>query len=477
MTNPAKVPGRHPAAQQIVDSNNTMNSLKIAFYGIPDYAGDRENPREVPQFSLFDYRTRYNDYLNTNVDVINNTDVAFLNFYSNQFEADYRHGAIVSNDILWWLLRQGDSVLLSDGDVDHYTAIARVDNEKEHVSFMDRWPDRFFLHGKNALGLTAVDNLTVTKSVFKEVIVGLISLDSTALLYSIYNTFPSLSTNLDFNLSAGIMVLDLQRDNLALQATPFLELALKLAKNKHGELEKMVASQLYYACLIAHFNNLCLGAKTTGELANTLQQLESDYGSVNLQQGLKDYELGRLGNISAWAQQFDAAIEFLTRAIQKNNTIDMPFYVRGKVFLRLTKYLEAQADLNTSLALLDKRINAINNNLKQYDPDARDQIEYDSALVAGLENRKFEMLHNLATAYITTDINKAIQTAAAMSKLKTQHPQPYELLAQLYRVKQEWQHALSNIDKAITYEKDLAKQKALQSVRENLLEKTERVAH
>ena len=469
----AKVPERHPAAQQHVDLNNMRKIQEILFLGIPEYAGDRENPREVPQFTFYDYRTRYNDYLDTNIDLVNKTDVSFLNFYSNQFEADYRHGAIVSNEILWWLLRQGDSVLLSDGDVDHYTVIASKNHEKEQVSFMDRWPERFFLHGKNALGITAVDNLTITKEDFNQVIVGLISLDSTSLLYSIYNTFPALSTDLDYNLSAGIMVLDLKRDNLAFQAIPFLELALKLAKQKNSELEIMAASQLYYASLVTHFDYLCHGVKTTGELAQSLRKLEEDYESEQLLEELNDYELGRLGNISAWAQQFDAALEFLSKAIQKDSTREMPFLVRGKVYLRKTQFPESQADLNTSLTLVDKRIEELKHKLKQYDPEARDQIEYDSSLVAGMVNIKYEILHNLVTAYTATDVSKAIEIAKEMPVLKPEEPFAYELLAQLFTIKQDWENALVNINKALSYEKGEEQQNTLKKLKEDLIEKTE----
>lgn len=67
MENIKLVPKRHPIAQQLVDFSNTLKALEIGKYGAPEYAGDRPNPRPIPNYSIYDYRNRFNEYLRSNV--------------------------------------------------------------------------------------------------------------------------------------------------------------------------------------------------------------------------------------------------------------------------------------------------------------------------------------------------------------------------------------------------------------------------
>ena len=170
---PCPIERARSAELETVGKNSVLSSQVLQ--GMP-YAGDGDNPREMPKTSLSDMRNNLQETLRGDR-------VKWLSFAfkSDERKSDDSSVISASKDVLLCMAAPGDGVLLSDRVTHHYTLVARVDRRAGYVYIADPWPDRIFLkEGLNGAGVKAVHDdgfIRVTHDEFRRVLVGLVTID------------------------------------------------------------------------------------------------------------------------------------------------------------------------------------------------------------------------------------------------------------------------------------------------------------
>lgn len=377
---------RHPKAQSLIQRKNLNQLYKFMLRGFTDkHALEDPDARPVPDMSLSDYRKRFNE----NLSLVNRQeggaykDISFHCFYVSVEPVDFRDGISIDSQMAWTVVRSDDMVLLSDKDTDHYTEISSVDREKRLVRFRDRWPDSFFLNpGMNLIGIEC-ENMTITESEFQTVTVGIITLDSTDFLDAVAATLSYSDPR--FLLSVGYSVLSTEIDSMASRAIPILTKSWELTNRKDLE----IAAMLYYAYQVAARFVLPEGVQNLKLILSTLEQ---HYTEEALASNLNAYELGRIGNSLMSQDQPQRSYTFLSRAIERDKTNEMPYWIRSKVLRKLQRNADSQVDLERAISLVESRIEGQKRLLDNIDRRDNDGIEYHSCLLAGLNRRRDEML-------------------------------------------------------------------------------------
>ena len=444
---------KDPRIQAIVDGGNTYEVLMQAVGG-PGYAGDDPNPRPLPQTTLSDFKRSGESSLQQahqrGVQRIENA--LYFAFYADRFQGERDRSIGVPRDDLWWLASSGDTVLLSDKVTHHYTGIYNVNREANRVSFLDQWPDRFFLkEGLNAAGVAAklVGNepISITREEFRRVAVGLVTLDTPALLEDYFTQHPERAGRVEINLSCGLSLLDTDKDRFARVAAAYLARAWRLAEAEGAaDTATLAARKLFVALSVAaemaHLGGEPLGARA---FLDRRRQLTARATSEDLLSQLDVDDLCRLGHAAGKAQHLEAAIEYFDRAVAADPAYEQAWWLRAIARDQREDADGAAADATEAIRLNIARAGALRAERDALDPrDRWGRSGVDGQIAAVERRRAEEYVLSFRGHFARERWDQARQAAGALIALAPQEAEGYRRMAML-------EHRLGHLEEARSY--------------------------
>jgi len=382
--------------------NANMWEVFLQLAGGMAYAGDDPNPRPLPPTTLSDLKQSVEAGLQAahqrGVRHINNA--LYFAFYSDRFKGEPDRSIAVPRDDLWWLASAGDTVLLSDRVTHHYTGIDDVDRETERVSFRDPWPDRFFLKaGLNAAGVAAQavgdKPLSITREEFRCVAVGLITMDTPALLEDYFAQHPARAASVEINLSCGLCLLDVEKERFAHVAAPYLWRALQLATER-GLQEKaaLAAKKLFVALSVAAYQVGMAGEPLAARpFQDELRRITARIAPETILAGLDADDLCRLGNAAGNAGEPEAARAWFDRAVAIAPDHEQARWLRAIARDQTQDFEGSAVDAEEAVRLNIARVEAIKTERDALDP--RDRWGRGAA-----ESKILSLTHRRAEEYV-----------------------------------------------------------------------------
>jgi len=321
----------------MIQAMNTFEVLLQARGGF-GYAGDDPDPRPLPPTTLGDLKESFEGGLQSahrrRAQSIH--EALYFAFYSDRFQGEPDRCITVPRDHLWWLVSAGDTILLSDRITHHYSFVFDVDRDTGRVSFLDQWPDRFFLkEGLNAAGVAAipVDGKppSITRKEFRRVAVGLITMDTPALLEDYFDEYPDQRSDAAQCLSCGLSLLGAQKDRFARPAALHLRRSMRAAEARGDpETAAVAAGKLYVALTVAGLSirrwNEPLASRPFDDERSSLC---AERGREELLSGLAPDDLCRMGNAAGRAGEVAMARELFDRAVALDATHEQARWLRA----------------------------------------------------------------------------------------------------------------------------------------------------
>jgi hypothetical protein len=329
LNQPARPP-RHPELQPYIQNQLTWGTL-ISLAGALQHAASDENPRPMEHESLDDLR----DSFERSTAPIRQTvrDALWLIFWTRGFKVQVDRGLRVPAAHLWWVAQEADTVLLSDGFTHHYTTIGHVDRERETISFLDPWPDDFFLQaGRNVLGIES-DGCTLARAEFERTMVGLLTWDTTKLLDAYFEAFPEQGEDADQRLRAGYAVMAAGPEYLAGHAVKHFFASARIADlggNDEAALQAIARAWLAAMCGIAAAVG---GGNRTGQalLEQMATMAQQRAPARELIARLTPKELCRLAHNAGQLGHMSMAEAATAGAIAKDPACQEAYRLRAKV--------------------------------------------------------------------------------------------------------------------------------------------------
>lgn len=421
-------PRRDPRVEEVADSTRWWALLLTQ--NVFGYAGDDPNPRPLPTRTLYTMKKQMSDYLQAGVEQRARSDepgrkpwawdALQLAFCSSRVKMRLDEVIPVPREDLWWLAAPGDLVLLSDRVTHHYTTVDHVGREADRIFFIDEWPDRIFLRaGLNAAGVEAQvfdymagvfegvapqfsgkKHVSISRDEFLRVIVGLVTLDTPALFERYLVHRPEAKSNFSLRYAFGAALMDVEMDRLAKFAVPHFKAAWRaaMADPRAGEADE-AATRLYQALVIARFSQQYEGdALVAKPFVDELRHLLLKQAEDSLLARLSVEQLARIGNAAGHAQEFQAALGYLDRAVARDSTHEGARHLRAMVRSRTGDWPGVVDDITAALAANAMRIGAREAQRDARDPRDRYGLDDDKNRLAGLRSRRLEELGLLFSA-------------------------------------------------------------------------------
>lgn len=269
-------------------------------------------------------------------------------------------GLAVPADHLWWFVAPGDTVLLSDRVTHHFTTVGGIDRPSGTVSFVDAWPDEFFLRaGHNTLGITA-DGTRITRADFAKVAVGIVTIDRAALFGAYLAAFPRQAVSEEVHCRIGHAITNVGSDRLLPLAACHFDVARRLAR-KHGDtdLEMHAAARLLMSATCGHAVCVAAGLRAEGEATKALlDAVPPEMADAALRQLTPD-ELCRTAFCVSHVGGHDTAEALASRAVSLDPGFADGHLIRARARLHLGRPREAIDDLTSCLDLVDASLRDI----------------------------------------------------------------------------------------------------------------------
>jgi tetratricopeptide (TPR) repeat protein len=426
-----------------------------ALAAIP-HASKEENPRLLPRLSLYDHKKRQDDLIGEIGPI---PEALHYAFYADKYRSSPEKAVALPCEHLWWLAAPQDSLLLSDRNTDHYTEVAHVDREKERIYFHDYWPKDFFLlQGRNAIGAAARldnDGLSLSKAEFLKAVVGLMTLDTPALIEHYFAAFPERRQNPDTLLRFGLVLLDAEKDLLVPFASGYILAALQVAELAGDtKIVQLAASKAYLAALCgADWAATAGDMECHRKLSKTTQELLRTWSLENLFSNLNEHDFARLGNVAVHAQAFDVGVSFLTRALELNPRLEAGYWLRASAENGRGNFTAATADAERALTLNDENLATLKAGWAARAPCDRLGKEDDNRHIGGLlGKRKGELAILIQACCRLRRFDRAREAAQALVGLTPDKPVGYLKLAVVERDAGKWEAARAALREAISRE-------------------------
>lgn len=414
-------PRRDPRVEDFAANGRWWNLLLMNTFG---YAGDDPDPRPLPYRTLYTIKQQMSDYLQAGATQRAQSDKAKkrpwawdafqLAFCSSRVKMPLDEVIPVPREDLWWMAAPDDLVLLSDRVTHHYTTVDQVAREADRIFFIDEWPDRIFLKaGLNAAGVEAqVDDymagvfervgpqfsgkkhVSITRDEFLRVIVGLVTLDTPALFERYLAYRPEAKASFAARYAFGAALMDVEMDRLAKFAVPHFKAACRIgaADPRAGDADEAVA-RLYQALVIARFVQQYGGDPLASKpFADELGSLFAHQAEENLLDRLSVEQIARIGNAAGHAQEFQAALGYLDRAVARGPAHEGARHLRAMARSRTGDWPSVLEDITAALAANAERISVREAARDARDPRDRHGLDDDNNRLAGLRSRRLEEL-------------------------------------------------------------------------------------
>lgn len=341
--------------------NSTLHGLMSQ--GFIGNEGDMPDARPLPQRSLRQHAEDLEALLRSHQRSGNTVhpDALYFTFYAGTAPENEPEAIAISEHEFWCLTRHDNTVLLSDGVDHHTTRIFSVEREDSAVYILDPWPERFFmLEGRNVRGYTAklvdfehpllrpfvhallqddeVLNADFTRKLVKideqqylKVIAGLVTIDTPEFIDYFFTIKPAAAEDARTRLAFGLTLLHRGNNRFVAEAVEQVEKALEIAQRTGSEnIERTAASRLNLALLLEYYSDRERGDGADAEAKwNRQRELLQRYGEELLVADYAAIDDYRLGLTAGRARDFDGAITFLTRAIEKKPDYQVAFLYRA----------------------------------------------------------------------------------------------------------------------------------------------------
>ena len=421
------------------------------------FAGDDDNPRELPRRTLFSMRESMQDALDALKD--DGTRLASLGlqiaFCDEAVTMPAPEVIHVPREDLWWLAAPGDLLLLSDGLTVHFTTMLHASEEKGRMQIVDEWPDRVFLRegfneadvaarvqpffaGVFELVLPGKQEIDLTREEFLRVAVGLVTLDTPVLFERLLDRRPALYRAAAVQMAIGRALMAPSHDVLARFAAPyFVRAEASAAHGGQSDHAAEAAAWSYAAHSIARLLQLDgVDAGATLPFAGELAGLHRRHGATALLARLDVEVLIRMGNAAAHAQQFDAAMAWLDLAIERNPFHDAAHWLRAKVRQFRNQPAEQVVDATEALARNQAWIERRSAKHNARDPRDHYGRKDDLGRIAGLRGRRADELLVRAQGLATLGrLDDAQTDLLEAQRLRPEDSEPRRLLEVLDRLR------------------------------------------
>ena len=373
----------YPKGIAWIAQNATLVGLMMQ--GVVGYEGDSPDARPLPQRSMRqhaqDLEASLLGHKRSGKPI--HPDALYFTFYAGAAPENEPEAIVISKRDFWCLTRHDDSVLLSDGVNHHTTGIFSVNRKDRAVFILDIWPERFFmLKGRNVRGYDAelmgfehpllrpfVHGLLQDDKVLKEdftrklakvkkeqylkVISALVTIDTPEFIDYFFTINPVAAEDARTQLAFGLTLLHWGTNRFVDEAVAHVEKALELARQSGNEkVEQDAANRLYLALSLEHYFARERGDAATAEAKHKKRQgLLQRYGEDRLvadNSAIDDY---RLGSASGLAGDLDAAVGYLTRAIEKDPAYQVAYVDRAVAKARKQDAKAAVEDASKALEL------------------------------------------------------------------------------------------------------------------------------
>ena len=367
----------------------------------PTYAGDGDNPREMPKVTFLEDRNNLQEMFGHDSRI----DWLYFAFKSDTYQPDDSSVISASTDVLLCMAAPGDGVLLSDRVTHHHTIVASVDRVAGHVYIRDPWPDRIFLkEGLNTAGVKAVrgggntlGNIRVTHDEFRRVLVGLVTMDTMQLAEQYFQMSPSAKQDPMVYLAFAQTALGTKNRRFRAAAIQLLEQGLGVALQVGQKaVEQRIASKLHYLFLLSSYE---AQGEERVSLNQRAQVLGSRFSAKSLYQENTAEEFQDLGVGLANLRHLANAILFFDLAIGRDPRYEVAFIHRGIAKRLLGELDQAVADLSQALHLnsvaLEKLTTEYNRRQRNVWGDRKDKSR-----MGELANRRARGLQERGQAFL-----------------------------------------------------------------------------
>jgi tetratricopeptide (TPR) repeat protein len=397
------------------------------------YAGDAGNPRPVRPRSLYDLKKWMADYFPyARYRGAFPEDTLYFAFCYDRMQMPIEEAIPIPREHLWWLAAPGDSLLLSDRRTHHYIRVQYVDSDADRIYLLDPWPDRVFLKkGLNATGVEAVvepfgpkgsdvgslKRISITRSEFLRVILGIITKDTPDLIEHYLVQHPAQRDRFEIQLAFGLALMDAEAYVLARFAVVRFQAALCLAEVAEAtERIEYAAARLYVALVAAlHHQRWSGDALATKAFEDELRHLKERYSEDRLIARARVDELCSLSHAAGVSEDYAEARRFLDAAVSRFPDEEEPRRLRAKVRVLCQEYHGALDDVTQALAHNARRIRELEARHEARHPEDRHSRSDDEARIGGLKNTRFEELSVRVAALV--NLSRLAEACAAAEEL------------------------------------------------------------
>ncbi|MGE3873660.1 MAG: hypothetical protein AB7F74_11960 [Parvibaculaceae bacterium] len=420
-------PPRDSRIESFAHGNRWWHLLTSDAFG---FAGHDEAPRPLPRRTPYTIKKKMSEYLQAGLEKQARSgsdqkrpwawDAFHAVFTNDRIKMPLDEAIPVPLEDLWWLAAADDLVLLSDRVTHHYTTVDHVAREPGRIFFIDQWPDQIFLkQGLNqedvaaevtpymagildhaAAALSGKKQVSITRDEFLRVIVGTVTLDTPDLFDRYFTYRPEAQENFAIRFACGAALMDAEMDQLAKFAVPHYKAAWRVARaNRSAGDADLAAARLYQSLVVARFaQQQSGGALAAKPFADELRCLLAQQREEPLFDSLGVEQIARMGNAAGHAQQFQAALGYLDRAVLRGPEHEGARHLRAMVKSRLDDWPGVVADITVALAANAERARAREAEKAARDRRDRHGLDDDQARIGGLRSRRLEELGLLFTA-------------------------------------------------------------------------------
>jgi hypothetical protein len=424
------------------------NSWKQALdeQGRFSYAGDDENPRALPYRTLWSMREKMQDNLSALRDdgTTLHPQAMFFAFCHDRVEMPDEWVIAVPRDDLWWLTAPGDLLLLSDGVTDHFATALNASAQTGRMQIVDEWPQRSFLrdgHNEEEVSariepffagvfesvLPGKQVIDIARDEFLRVAVGLVSIDTPALIERYLDHRPELREDAAGLFRFGCQLMSAHRDEVVRFAAPYFVRAERYAQAGGDAVLAARAATWSYA---AHSIGALVQAWTGHPFAvwpfqAALQDLGERYGEARLLDTLDVEVLCRLGNAALNHGQPERAFGYLDLAVARDPFHDAAYGMRARARMQRNEPQAQVDDASEALARNAAYIELRRAEIAALDPrDRHGRIDIERR-IGGLQQRRAEELATRAHGLRALGhIEQAQADEAEARELEAREPVP-----------------------------------------------------